>query len=137
MVVPKSNLYHQQYFKEKKKSDFKPNWYLVPEEDKAEEPFCNKIKVNTRMGDFIVWDSRTFHCNTVPKDKVLRVCSYICMLPTIKIPEKTKAMRKLAFEKRRTTNHHSGDGFKMFPEMPRFLEDRKKFEKLLKDVNNC
>lgn len=63
----------------------KSNWYLVPPKDKEDEEslFYDKkcLKVNTKAGDFILWDSRTFHCNTVPRVKTLRICTYICMLP--------------------------------------------------------
>jgi predicted 2-oxoglutarate/Fe(II)-dependent dioxygenase YbiX len=48
-------------------------------------PLCNTIKVNSKAGDFILFDSRTFHCNTVPMTKTLRVCTYICMLPADKV----------------------------------------------------
>lgn len=51
-------------------------------------------KINTKVGDFILFDSRTFHCNTVPKDPVLRVCTYICMIPSENVPEKVKEKRK-------------------------------------------
>ena len=44
--------------------------------------------------------------------------------------------RKKAVEKRRTSNHHAGDGFKTFPELPRYLEDIKKFGSLVKKVNS-
>jgi hypothetical protein len=32
----------------------------------------------------------------VPKDPVLRVCTYICMIPSESVPEKVKEKRKKA-----------------------------------------
>lgn len=89
------------------------------------------IKVNTKAGDFILFDSRTFHCNAKPTTETLRVCTYICMLPSEKVPENKKAARRKAVEERRTSNHHAGDGFKTFPALPRYLDDPKKFKGLI------
>ena len=64
----------------------------MPESDKGKPPLeC--IKLDSQAGDFILWDSRTFHCNTVPRKKVLRVCTYICMLPAERVPERTRVLR--------------------------------------------
>jgi hypothetical protein len=92
--------------------------------------------VNSQAGDFILFDSRTFHCNTVPTNKTLRICTYICMLPSSKIPECIQTKRKQAIKNKRTTNHHPGDGFKMFPVAPRFLEDRKRFTENIGKINS-
>lgn len=81
VVVPKSHLYHRKYFQQKGLLNRKDNWYVFPEEDKIMEPICNDVKINNKAGDFILFDSRSFHCNTKPKVEVLRVCTYICMLP--------------------------------------------------------
>jgi hypothetical protein len=43
------------------------------------------------------------------------------MIPSEKIPEKVKELRKKAVKERRVSNHHPGDGFKTFPAMPRYL----------------
>lgn len=45
-------------------------------------------------------------------------------------------IRKKAIKDRRTSNHHAGDGFKMFPAVPRYLSDPERFKKLIGDVNN-
>lgn len=117
--------------------DFKKDWFLVPEEDKLSEPFTDCMKLNTKAGDFIIFDSRTFHCNTVPRDPVLRVCTYICMLPESHLAEKTKENRKLAVKNRRVSSHHPGDGFRTFPALPRYLTNVNRFQELLGKVNNC
>lgn len=137
VVVPRSHRHHRQYFEDKGMLDFKKDWFLVPEEDKQNEPFSNCMKVNTMAGDFILWDSRTFHCNTVPREKNLRVCTYICMLPEDHIPQKTKVLRELAVKNRRVSNHHPGNGFKTFPALPRYLANANHFQELLSKVNDC
>ena len=80
--MPQSNKEHRNYFEQKKMLNLKDNWYVVPEKDKGKHPFENVLKINTEAGDFILFDSRTFHCNTVPTIESLRVCTYICMIPT-------------------------------------------------------
>jgi ectoine hydroxylase-related dioxygenase (phytanoyl-CoA dioxygenase family) len=137
VCVPKSNLYHQQYFKEKGMEKVKQNWYLIPEEDKEKEPMTNVFKVDTKAGDFILFDSRTFHCNTVPTKNVLRVCTYICMLPANHVPEKIRGLRELAAKNRRVSCHHPGDGFRTFPAQPRFLSNPARFGELQNKVNDC
>lgn len=117
--------------------NYKKNWFLIPEEDKEKEPLSKCIKVNSQAGDFILFDSRTFHCNTVPKKQVLRVCTYICMLPEDHVPERTRILRELAVKNRRVSNHHPGDGFKTFPTLPRFVQNRGHFEQLQGKVNDC
>lgn len=58
------------------------------------------------------------------------------MLPEEKIPPKARETRFKAVNDRRTSNHHAGDGFKMFPAVPRYLEDPKKFRTLIAEVNS-
>lgn len=127
VVVPKSNNFHRQYFTDKGKMDHKKDWYLVPEADKEEDYFKAIMKVNSKAGDFILFDSRTFHCNTVPRVQKLRVCTYICMLPADHVAEKTKILRELAVKNRRVSSHHPGDGFRTFPALPRFLPNSARF----------
>ena len=121
VCVPRTHKIHRKYFEDKGKVDHKDNWYLFSEQEKMEEPLCNDIKINTKAGDFILFDSRTFHCNAKPTTETLRVCTYICMLPEEKVPPKARETRFKAINERRTSNHHAGDGFKMFPALPRYL----------------
>ena len=53
----------------------------------------------------------------------LRVCTYICMLPTKKVSELVREGRKKAVKEKRTTCHHPGDGFRTFAELPSEIED--------------
>jgi ectoine hydroxylase-related dioxygenase (phytanoyl-CoA dioxygenase family) len=126
VCVPKSNLLHRKYFEDRYKLDdpkFKGNWYLFTDEEKEKEQILNDtIKVNCMAGDFILWDSRTFHCNQTPTDKTSRACVYICMLPKSHVTKNIVEKREKAFEGKRCTGHHPGDGFKMFPKLPRFCK---------------
>lgn len=81
VCIPQSHKEHRNYFEKKNLLNYKDNWYVVPEEEKGKFPFEKVLKVNTEAGDFILFDSRLFHCNTVPTVDSLRVCTYICMIP--------------------------------------------------------
>lgn len=118
VCVPQSHLYHQKFFQERGLMERKQDWYKVEEEDKVKEPLCHDRKINTKAGDFILFDSRTFHCNNVPILDNLRVCTYICMLPSEKVPEMMEEVRQKAVQEKRTSSHHPGDGFRTFEEMP-------------------
>lgn len=104
--------------------DEKTNWYMFTEEEKKEKPMQNVMKVNSKAGDFILFDSRTFHCNTVPTIPSLRVCTYICMIPMSHVPEKNFKKRQEDVKNKRVSNHHPGDGYKIFAVQPRYLSDR-------------
>lgn len=135
VVVPRSHLYHHEFMAKKKLLEKKDDWYLMEEKDKLEAPFKHHIKLDTLAGDFILWDSRTFHCNTVPTTPTLRICVYICMLPSKKIPENIQKKREKGVVDRRTSTHHPGDGFRLFPVLPRFVQDRDHFLELVQDIN--
>ena len=47
VVLPRSHIFHRQYFIDKKMENHKSNWFLVPEEDKEQEPFNKCLKVNS------------------------------------------------------------------------------------------
>lgn len=127
MCVPESHLNHRKFFQKKKMLDRKEDWYAVEEKDKFQLPLKNFIKLDNEEGDFILWDSRTFHCNTVPKVSTLRACVYVCMIPTEKVPDAILKKRKKAAEDRRTSTHQPGDGFRLFPTLPRFVNNRDHF----------
>jgi ectoine hydroxylase-related dioxygenase (phytanoyl-CoA dioxygenase family) len=68
------------------------------------------IKVNAEPGDFILWDSRTAHCNCQPSDKsktrqIVRMVAYICMTPKSMADTKTIDSRRGAIVECVTTNH--------------------------------
>jgi len=126
VCIPKTHLIHNKFFKENfNESDrrFNGDWILFTKDEKEKydkmlgSSCCYKI--NVKAGDFILWDSRTFHCNTVPTKKVIRACCYICMLPKSKVPDNIKEKRKTALYDKRCCNHHPGDGFTIFDRVPK------------------
>lgn len=50
------------------------------------------------------------------------------MLPSSHIDEKTFEKRVDAVKKRRVSNHHPGNGFKLFPSLPRYIDNSTKDE---------
>ena len=54
------------------------------------------------------------------------------MLPEKRIPEHVLDLKKEAVEERRTSNHHAGDGFRTFPELPRKVKNPEEFLKKIK-----
>jgi hypothetical protein len=132
VCVPKTHLIHRKYFEENHNlSDkrFKENWYLFTDKEKEENKILSEIiKVNCKSGDFILWDSRTFHCNTTPSNSNSRCCVYICMLPKSKVNENSINKRKKAFDEKRCTSHHE---VKMFPVVPRFTQESDKVKNVM------
>lgn len=130
VVVPDTHREHRKFFeKHPKRAEIKGDWYLFSDAEKALYA-PRAVKVCADAGDFLMWDSRTFHCNTVPETDAMRACSYVCMLPKRKVANDVRARRKKAYALRRTSNHHPGDGFRLFPDLPRFMrEDRDAFLK--------
>lgn len=68
------------------------------------------IKVDVSAGDFILWDSRTVHCNTQPRDmtkenQIVRMVAYICMTPKKMATPDIINTRIKAVTDNVTTNH--------------------------------
>jgi len=139
ICVPKSHLIHRKFFEENFDLNDKKlsgDWYLFTDEDKTKHQSIlgQVIKLNCKAGDYILWDSRTFHCNTVPTKVCLRACVYICMIPKKNVPDDVKEKRKKAWDEKRCTSHHPGDGLKLFPKAPRFGNTPEKYKELIKLV---
>lgn len=60
------------------------------------------------------------------------------MIPSSEIDQKILEKRKDGVNKRRVSSHHPGDGFKLFPSLPRYLDNgsREEFVTALKNVND-
>jgi ectoine hydroxylase-related dioxygenase (phytanoyl-CoA dioxygenase family) len=122
VVVPESHKVHQEIFKKFGREGHESDWYKFTPEEKSDPVFENYIKICGKAGDFMMWDSRVFHCNTVPTTPNIRACVYICQIPKEKIPKQTVKRRQEAWMGRRCSNHHPGDGFTMFPAVPRYAD---------------
>ncbi len=119
VVIPGTHRIHHDFLLSKGKCP-KGDWYAFSDEEKKDPVFRGYVKVCAEAGDFVLFDSRTFHCNTVPEKVVDRACAYICMLPKDRVPRFIVPRRREALEARRCSSHHPGDGFRMFPEVPRY-----------------
>jgi hypothetical protein len=125
VVLPKSHLLHRDYFESRRLlSVLKPDnhWYKFSEQEKTDPLFQGAIVVETGPGDVALWDSRTFHCNTVPMRPSARAVVYVCMLPTSQVAPHIQRKRQAAWKDRRCASHHPGDGFRAFPATPRFSD---------------
>lgn len=123
VAVPKSHLRHRAYFESTgRMSSFtlQNNWYKFSEQEKQDPRVAGAVVIEAQAGDAILWDSRTFHCNTTPTIPVTRAVVYVCMLPQERVPAHIQVKRRAAFADRRCTSHHPGDGFSCFPRLPRF-----------------
>lgn len=89
VVIPRSHLKHKDYFKENNLTGYK-NWYVVPEHHKNKPPFLPVEKLVLKAGDFVVWDGRTFHCNTTSNNDDMRICTYVAMIPYKAVPPLAK-----------------------------------------------
>ncbi|MEL6345431.1 MAG: phytanoyl-CoA dioxygenase family protein [Myxococcota bacterium] len=127
VVVPGTHREHEAFFTGHPRSDQKSDWYKLSDAEKA--PYQDRaLKVCAEPGDVLLWDSRTLHCNTVPtRPDAARICAYVCQLPQHRVPPHIRQKRQDAYDQRRTSSHHPGDGFRMFPKMPRFVTDRDRF----------
>ncbi|MFT5686820.1 MAG: ectoine hydroxylase-related dioxygenase (phytanoyl-CoA dioxygenase family) [Myxococcota bacterium] len=127
VVIPGTHTEHQAFFTGHPRGDQKSDWYKLTDVEKNRYR-DRVIKVCAEPGDFLLWDSRTFHANTVPvRPGAIRACTYICMLPQERISKHIRYNRQKAWNERRTSSHHPGDGFRMFPTLPRFVTDRDRF----------
>lgn len=136
VVVPGSHREHEAFFNGHPRQDQKGDWYKFSAQE--QEAYRDRaVKVCAEPGDFLLWDSRTFHCNAVPeRQDALRVCTYICQLPKTRLSSVIRAKRQQAFEEKRTSTHHPAEGFRLFPTLPRFVTDRDRFLQKVRAVQN-
>jgi len=120
ILIPESHKHHGEVFKRLGLEGVKDDWHKFSEDQKKDAVFTNYVKICGKAGDFMMWDSRTLHCNTVPTSQNVRACVYVCQIPKIKVPEKALKKRKTAWLAKRCSGHHPGDGFSMFPAVPRY-----------------
>jgi ectoine hydroxylase-related dioxygenase (phytanoyl-CoA dioxygenase family) len=72
------------------------------------EKKCLPVRVDIPKGSFLLFDSRTIHCNFPSKKKSsnrFRHVAYICMTPADWIDSKNLSKKKRAFTDMRTTTH--------------------------------
>eukprot|EP01129_Flabellula_baltica_P017510 TRINITY_DN971_c0_g2_i4.p1 TRINITY_DN971_c0_g2~~TRINITY_DN971_c0_g2_i4.p1 ORF type:complete len:355 (-),score=70.32 TRINITY_DN971_c0_g2_i4:456-1520(-) len=115
-VIPKSHLEHDDVCQRSRIAKFVKDFVpLEPEEQPILE--YEKILVCAKAGDLILWDSRTVHCNSpgITADSffelseeerekgdedLIRLVSYVCMMPYRQASSAAIESRKLAFVNR-------------------------------------
>jgi ectoine hydroxylase-related dioxygenase (phytanoyl-CoA dioxygenase family) len=132
VVIPGTHRLHAEYFR-KIGRERGSDWYLFSDEEKKDPLFRKHLKVCGEAGDVMLFDSRTFHCNTTPSRAVDRACAYVCMLPKGQVPKGVVPKRAEALAERRCSSHHPGEGFRVFPRLPRHMtaEQRAAYEAML------
>jgi len=125
VVVPKSHTIFNQIFKNRKwlakRQDFislsndRQLWeYEVPNAG------LKPIIVCAEAGDFVLWDSRTIHCNSpadtlreIPTDGTIlpprRLVAYVCMTPRARLTPECQEARVKCYKTGQTTSHWPED----------------------------
>lgn len=105
------------------------------ETDEAGNPY-NMKHITAPRGSLILWDSRTVHwnqssCKNRPyrNNPRVRMVGYLCYVPKSRLTDKSRALRKEAFENGVSTNHNPTDPVlkytkdNMWKEFEKYLED--------------
>ena len=102
-----SHLLHEDYFTTMEIDEPK-DWNIL-DQNYVNELADDKIYLNVKEGDLVIWDSRTFHQNTCGDSSCFeeRLVQYLCYLPkdNEKNDIKQRTQRRKYFEKLRTTSH--------------------------------
>lgn len=112
VVAEKSHLDHHSLLFQEWGIEASDNWHLFTNEERAYIDKKYKVlKVQCPPRSIVLWDSRTFHCNTPPKnDGHGRTVVYVCCLPrslalNAKDYEELCRKRQTAFMDKRSTSH--------------------------------
>lgn len=102
-----SHLLHEDYFVTMEIDE--PRDWNILDQNYVNELVEDKIYLNVKAGDLVIWDSRTFHQNTCGNSSCCeeRLVQYLCYLPKDdeKNDIKQRNQRRKYFEKLRTTSH--------------------------------
>tara|TARA_B110000444_G_C18727280_1_gene541527 strand:- start:162 stop:1046 length:885 start_codon:yes stop_codon:yes gene_type:complete len=102
-----SHLLHEDYFKTMEIDE--PRDWNILDQKYVEQLVEDRLYLDVKAGDLVLWDSRTFHQNTCGDSSCCeeRLVQYLCYLPkdNEKNDEKQRNQRRKYFEKLRTTSH--------------------------------
>ena len=118
ICIPKSNIIHKQICKENGDENTKNDWIKLTDNFKDKYVQSeNVLKVKNKIGDFVIWDSKTLHSGMTPINKkderYDRVCIYICMRPKKELNKKNQNRRFQVYKDKRSTTHNPVK-FKLF-----------------------
>ena len=82
-------------------------WQFLPlEENDPLVSSCETVQPSLEVGDVVLWDSRTVHAVTPPRDAAAsRLVAYVCMVPRTFASARTLERRRLAFESGMYSTH--------------------------------
>jgi len=123
VVVPRSHHRFLEMFADpdRKVSSKNDGFMRLDLEDDFEKYCTGAVQVPLEAGDFLVWDSRTIHCNQgINRDApsaeavlgsranqpLARLVAYICMLPRSRVDAETTAIREQFVKDGYTGPHH-------------------------------
>ena len=120
MVIEKSHKYHTEFFNEFKssrRSEFRKvnaketAWFL--------EKGCTVKKVAVPKGGMVLWDSRTVHAGSPPKEGRenpgrWRYIAFVCMAPAYWADEEDMKLKKEVYQKLKCTRHWPAGGASAF-----------------------
>lgn len=120
-ILEGSHKYHEQFFKDFGKSEYKDDWYKleIDEKTKLLEKFPQYC-VLAPKGSIILWNSKTFHqgieAQKERKEENFRMAVYTCLRPKSQFNNMMIRKRQKAFNELRLTNHW---GTHLFSKHPR------------------
>jgi len=114
VVVPGSHLKFDGWFRDKLISTGKSDFVPLSKMNMRDLWGAQPVKICLEPGDFVLWDSRTSHCNhpaqlipgNYPK-RLRRLVAYVCMTPSQKAAnlKLLRTQREEAFQTGTTLNH--------------------------------
>jgi len=151
-VIPSSNKKHDDYFRKDEISvgDRKGDFIMIPSDHMVKYFSYNKpAMIGALAGDFIVWDSRTVHCNFPgtgmnssimnQKEKsnnidLLRLVGYISMMPRDLCSKDVLQSRRSGVDRNITTSHWANEWKPKKP--PRWVKKNTSFKPGPKAIMN-
>ena len=111
ICIPKSNKIHKKICEENGNGKSKEDWVKLTENFKKKYVKDeNILKVKNKIGDFVIWDSKTIHSGFAPnntnEESYDRVVSYVCMRPRNEATKNQLERRVKAFEEKRCGSHN-------------------------------
>lgn len=132
VVLKGSHKYHAQIFKMFEKEMNKTDEYYYELNKKViawliEFKRCEIVHIAAPKGSFVLWNSRTFHCNSRPTkfsgSNKFRYVQYICMVPKLWISDEELKKKKEAFLQMKSTSPWPHEIY-IFAERPSWAYNR-------------
>ncbi len=103
VVLEGSHKVFSKYLGERPLDGWSPQWFPDLSSPLLKDLALRKICAGA--GEIVLWDSRTFHCNTTPTGDQPRACIYVSMVPAAHLTEEEHKKRAKCVEDRKMTGH--------------------------------